>query len=351
MNSVYKRYCIITLIAMLVCVGTAVSTATGLIKEIDKVNVYAAEYGHINDLKLDRLSWYITDSEGAAEHIYPDFDFAGEQIRENDGEAIWLIALVIMVAMLYLYERGSATSDFCAVLPVKQRSRFIVRLACVLVVPLVLMLVNIWSVHLFNTRVDACNITCKVMEMEKVYPVELTAAALWSGFFSKAVLGTILLLLAEFTGKVYLPPCILVLAFYAIAGSISGIYNYLNFYFNIELNISFLRFIALNYFGFASDSQQSIVFLTAVTIVNALWGLFLSGRGDMSRRGRVFRFKWVENIAMVCIVICAMLCSFVLMFVFELNYIVGAGVAAFIMIIVGIAAYFICRRIILLLGR
>jgi hypothetical protein len=169
------------------------------------------------------------------------------------------------------------------------------------------------------------------------------------GLAEKLCTISIFLFLAEVTNRAYLAPCIYILALFAVMGAIAGLYSYADFYFNASLHFrtNILRDI------YYSDTGELIGagILSVIAALIGLWGLFLSGRGDLSRKGSIFRFKWVESIAMLCIVVCAAFCSFEFMCLWELNYSVGAVASALIMLFVGAVAYFVSRRISLVLGR
>lgn len=352
MNSVYKRYFIITIAALLFCTVAMISNVRNIVGEIDRVNAYVAENGSTKGFVSEGLSFYITESDGEREDMqYPEFDYAGQQCRDNDGGSIWWVVLTLAVAMFYLYERGSSTADFCAVLPVRKRGMFTVKLLGLTVIALVVFALNIWSVYQFNLRVDACNETCRALQMELVYPLDYNLPAMFNSFTGKLCTVSLFLLLAELTGRSYLPPCIFILAMYAVAGSISGFFNYFNYYFDISYDV--FRYGILNFrrIYFGVEYTTGIVMNLLIALVFALWGFFLSGRGDISRKGSIFRFKWAENMAVLCIVVCAALCSFAIIYIFELHYQLNWVAAALIMAFSGALAYFVTGRIILLLGR
>lgn len=355
MNSVYKRYISIAALAAVLCAVVLLNYAIRVVNELDRINTYVAENGNANDYSFDILSCYIEEGksdngEALETQVYPDFNYAMHQCIRNDGNNIWAVIAAVMAVLLYKYERGGATADFCAVLPVRSRNKFIVKLFCVAAAAAAMVLANLISIYMFNARVDACNATCRILNIESIYPIEIdlmNVAVI--PFLSKMTAAAFMLFLAECTGRAYIPPCIAVLAVYALAGALGGFYNYLDFYFNIKTSLNLFRAVALNYSGYV-ESYGLWVSLCG-TLIFSLWGLFLSGRGDMSRRGRVFRFRWTERLTLVCIVVCAALCSFEVMYRFELNYSIGAGAAAVIMAVVGVTAYFVSRRVILLLGR
>lgn len=356
MNSVYKRYIFIAALIALICAGVILNFAVRITDEIDRVNAYAAENGNLKNFDFGMLSCYIEDTETDKEGritesmVYPDFTSVMHQCIRNDGSGIWAPMLAIMIVLLYKHERSSATADFCAVLPVKSRNKFIVKLLCAAAVVAAMVLANLVSIYMFNARVDACNATCQILNMDSIYPIELDLKNIVViPFLSKMTTAAFMLFLAECTGRAYLPPCIAVLAVYALAGAFGGFYNYLDFYFNIKTSLNLFRAIALNYSGYVENYGWWVSLCG--TLIFSLWGLFLSGRGDMSRRGRVFRFRWTERLTMACIVVCAALCSFEVMYLFEFNYSVSAGAAAVIMAVVGVTAYFVSKRVILLLGR
>lgn len=355
MNSVYKRYIFIAALAAIICAGMLLNFAVRLTGEIDKINTYVAENGNADGFDFELVSCYTEDrvvykSAVYEPQVYPDFNFVMHQCIRNDGSGIWAVIIAVMVVLLYRYERSGATADFCAVLPVKSRNKFIVKLLCVAAAVAAMVLANLISIYMFNARVDACNATCQILNIESIYPVEPDLKNIVViPFLSKMTTAAFMLFLAECTGRAYLPPCIAVLAVYALAGAFGGFYNYLDFYFNIKTSLNLFRAIALNYSGYVENYGWWVSL--AGTLIFSLWGLFLSGRGDMSRRGRVFRFRWTERLTMACIVVCAALCSFEVMYLFEFNYSVSAGVAAVIMAAVGVTAYFVSRRVILLLGR
>ena len=86
-------------------------------------------------------------------------------------------------------------------------------------------------------------------------------------------------------------------------------------------------------------------------MVWVLWALYLSGRGDMSRKGKVFRFQWAQWLALACITVCAVFCTFEIIWLAELNYILSAGMSLVALLIAGAFAFFVSRCVIIWLGR
>lgn len=354
MNSVYKRYFIITLIVLLVSGGIIVNNSLKLFNEIDSVNAYAAENGSVDDFDFRQLGVYMGSSdEGERELYYPDFHYSRDNIVDSPGiYGIWAVAVSIMLMMFYFYERSTLTADFCAVLPVKSRSKFMVKAACFVLVAVVFMLLEMWDVMEFNQRVAACNETYSILGVteETVYAIEMYPLGEIMMLMQKLSLAAVLLLLAEMTGKVYLPICIWVLGIFAVAGSLAGLYEYFMVYFNYDI---FSIPDSVTYVlrdGYLAEYIYTAV-LTGITLVCTLWALFLSGRGDMSRKGRVFRFAWAQWISLACIAVCAVFCTFEVIWLSELNYVLSAGMSLAAMLIVGVIAFFVARRVIFWLGR
>ena len=354
MNSVYKRYFIITLIVLLVSGGIIVNNSLKLFNEIDSVNAYSAENGRVDDFDFRQLGVYMGSSdEGERELYYPDFHYSRDNIVDSNGiYGIWAVAVSIMLMMFYFYERSTLTADFCAVLPVKSRSKFMVKAACFVLVAVVFMLLEMWNVMEFNQRVAACNETYSILGVteETVYAIEMYPLGEIMMLMQKLSLAAVLLLLAEMTGKVYLPICIWVLGIFAVAGSLAGLYEYFMVYFNYDI---FSIPDSVTYVlrdGYLAEYIYTAV-LTGITLVCTLWALFLSGRGDMSRKGRVFRFAWAQWIALACITVCAVFCTFEVIWLSELNYVLSAGMSLAAMLIVGVIAFFVARRVIFWLGR
>ena len=355
MNSVYKRYFIITLIVLLVSGVIIVYNSHKLFNEIDEVNAWAEEKGNLKDFDFGQLGVYISSVDEEGENLnYPDFHYSRDDIVDSNGiYGIWAVAVSIMLMLFYLYERSSLTADFCAVLPVKSRSKFLVKAACFLLVAVVFMLLEMWNVMEFNQRVAACNETYSILGVteETVCAIEMYPSGEIMMLLQKLSLVAVLLLLAELTGKVYLPVCIWVLGVFAMAGSLAGLYEYFIFYYNYDVFslIADVSLYALRH-GYFSEYIYTAV-LAGITLICTLWALFLSGRGDMSRKGRVFRFAWAQWIALACITICAALCTFEVIWLSELNYALSAGMSLIAMLIVGIIAFFVARRVIFWLGR
>lgn len=351
MNSVYKRYFFITLLVLIFSCSIAVNKNIKFFGEIDRVNTYAAENGDVNAFDFRLLNIYTADNSEGETGYYPDFDYTRYNITDSDG--IWTVAVAILLILFYFYERSTLTADFCAVLPVKNRNKFIVKAGFIVFVAVVLTIIELWAVNAFNQRVPACNetyrllgITDETVDMIQMFPLnEVTI------FFQKLAFGAVLILLSELTGKVYLPVCIWILGMMGILGSIFGIYEYFYIYYDI------------NIFSFMNDIDRYILrheyyreyiiaaVMIFVTLACGLWAYFLSGRGDMSRKGRVFRFGWAQWIALGCITVCAVLCTFEIIYLTELNYMFSAGMSLVAMIIAGIIAFFMARRIIFWLGR
>lgn len=352
MNSVYKRYFIITFIMLFVSGSIIVNNSLKLFNEIDSVNAYAAEKGSVEDFDFRQLGVYMGSSdEGERELYYPDFHYSRDKIADSNG--IWVVAVSIMLMMFYFYERSPLTADFCAVLPVKSRSKFLVKAACFVLVAAVFMLLEMWNVMEFNQRVAACNETYSILGVteETVYAIEMYPLGEITALMQKLFFAAALMLLAEMTGKVYLPVCIWVLGTFAVAGSLAGLYEYFYVYYNYNVFslIDGVSVYALRY-GYLSEYIYTFA-LTGITLVCTLWALFLSGRGDMSRKGRVFRFAWAQWIALACITVCAVFCTFEVIWLSELNYVLSAGMSLAAMLIVGVIAFFVARRIIFWLGR
>lgn len=355
MNSVYKRYFIITFIMLFVSGSIIVNNSLKLFNEIDSVNAYAAEKGSVEDFDFRQLGVYMGSSdEGERELYYPDFHYSRDNIVDSNGiYGIWAVAVSIMLMMFYFYERSPLTADFCAVLPVKSRSKFLVKAVCFVLVAAVFMLLEMWNVMEFNQRVAACNETYSILGVteETVYAIEMYPLGEIMMLMQKLFFAAGLLLLAEMTGKVYLPICIWVLGTFAVAGSLAGLYEYFYVYYNYNVFslIDGVSVYALRY-GYLSEYIYTFA-LTGITLVCTLWALFLSGRGDMSRKGRVFRFAWAQWIALACITVCAVFCTFEVIWLSELNYVLSAGMSLAAMLIVGVIAFFVARRIIFWLGR
>ena len=352
MNSVYKRYFIITFIMLFVSGSIIVNNSLKLFNEIDSVNAYAAEKGSADEFDFRQLGVYIGASdEGEREIYYPDFHYSRDKIADSNG--IWVVAVSIMLLMFYLYERSTLTADFCAVLPVKSRSKFLVKAVCFALAAAVFMLLEMWNVMEFNQRVAACNETYSILGVteETVYAIEMYPLGEITALMQKLFFAAALMLLAEMTGKVYLPVCIWVLGTFAVAGSLAGLYEYFYVYYNYNVFslIDGVSVYALRY-GYLSEYIYTFA-LTGITLVCTLWALFLSGRGDMSRKGRVFRFAWAQWIALACITVCAVFCTFEVIWLSELNYVLSAGMSLAAMLIVGVIAFFVARRIIFWLGR
>lgn len=355
MNSVYKRYFIITFIMLFVSGSIIVNNSLKLFNEIDSVNAYAAEKGSVEDFDFRQLGVYMGSSdEGERELYYPDFHYSRDNIVDSNGiYGIWAVAVSIMLMMFYFYERSPLTADFCAVLPVKSRSKFLVKAACFVLVAAVFMLLEMWNVMEFNQRVAACNETYSILGVteETVYAIEMYPLGEITALMQKLFFAAALMLLAEMTGKVYLPVCIWVLGTFAVAGSLAGLYEYFYVYYNYNVFslIDGVSVYALRY-GYLSEYIYTFA-LTGITLVCTLWALFLSGRGDMSRKGRVFRFAWAQWIALACITVCAVFCTFEVIWLSELNYVLSAGMSLAAMLIVGVIAFFVARRVIFWLGR
>lgn len=351
MNSVYKRYCIITLIVLLFSCGIMVNNGLRLFNEIDRVNAYAAENGSVEDFDFNELVCYMYSSEETEEDMYyHDFRYGRDSLPQSSGT--WTVAAAILVMMFYLYERSPLTADFCAVLPVKSRSKFLVKAGLIALVALVLMAVELWVVQGYNQRVAACNETYSILGVTDetvsaitIYP--LTEVRL---LFQKLSFAAVLLLLAELTGKVYLPVCIWVLGMFAVLGSLGGLYQYCILYFNYDIFNIFDGIAPVLRDGYVTEYIFTAG-LTGITLICTLWGLFLSGRGDMSRKGRVFRFAWAQWIALACITVCAAFCTFEVIWLSELNYVLSAGMSLAAMLIMAVIAFFVARRVIFWLGR
>jgi hypothetical protein len=373
MNSVYKRYFVLTLVALLVLVASTVNNAGVLLREIDAANAYITEHnGSSRGFEFDKLNVYVTDGEegyyyGTHEYLgmeyeksvtYPDYSYAGMRCSENNGEGLWLVVLVILTVLFYLYERSSATADFCAVLPVKKRGMFAVKFACLVSLAVAAMAVNIWSIYAFNARVDACNAVNTLMGIDNIDALDYNFLYLFFKLTKMLAVTSTLMLLAEVTTRVYLPVCILGLSSFAVIGALEGLVNYLAFYLKPFSDSLYSRFDSAVYFirrmrygtAFGSYAKGVMIWL-AIAVAIALWGLYLSGRGDISRRGSVFRFRWVENTVLAGITICAPLCGYELMSLWELNYAMSAWFALLVMVVIGAAANYVARRLNLWLGR
>ena len=373
MNSIYKRYFIITLIGLLLCLGMVINKQTvNVLSAVDKTNEYVRANGTLDGLRCKGLSTVVID--GDSMHYYADLnepihtdegkktlpDFYYTAMRVNYGigsygigSNIWLL-LALMTVVFYIYERGSSTADFCASLPVRRRSMFLAKLAGLLVIVLAAEGARLWTVMQYNIRLDDCIQTLKILGMDSKYIAEnvisIDTGIRVNNMLSIALSASVLLLLAELTGKAYLPPCIFVLAVLAVAGSLAGLKGFIK-----------------NYSGFIPDkgvvigireikhgintSQRGIVILLVLFAVSALWGLFISGRGDISRRDSIFRFAWAEKLALVCISVCAALCSYYILSLMNLNYRLNMAAALCAMAFAGVVALFVSKRIILLLGR
>lgn len=346
MNSVYKRYLIITLLGILLMSGLLVRSKLVMFSQMDAINEYVAEHKSLKGFETDNKRFlYRTvvgdESEG---EWFPYFSLMQSDICYGDFPQLCLIALSIIAVLLYLYERGNSTGDFCAVLPVRARSAYLMKALCLALVMLSCCLVRIWAIHGFNMRVPACNETTKilmssdhVMDMLMNVDIPIVLSSVYEFF----TLGAILLFFGECTGKAYLPVCIYVLAVYAVTGSLSGADNFLYWYFDFRITGSVYpdRVVARQ------------IFEIAVGVVAFLWGLYLAGRGDMSRKGRVFRFKWVENIAVLCVVLCGIFCGYEVIYVTEFCYSLTLPMCIMFMAVTGVVVYFVTRRIILWLGR
>jgi hypothetical protein len=307
-----------------------------------------ASYRRSIDEEAENMSF---TNEKDATTTYPDFYGVSVQCKYNTGDSQWYVALAILTALFYLHEKSSNTADFCAVLPIKKRNTFAFKFGLLAIIAVAMLAVNVWSIYMYNARVPACNETYAILGLndENMSVIGYNVPSLLLGLTEKLCTVSIFLFLAEVTNRAYLAPCIYILAVFAVMGTIAGLYSYADFYFNVSLHLrtNILRDI------YYTDTSALIGagILAVIAVLIGLWGLFLSGRGDLSRKGSIFRFKWVESIAMPCIVVCAVFCSFELMYLWELHYSVGAVASALIMLFVGAVAYFVSRRISLVLGR
>jgi hypothetical protein len=361
MNSVYKRYFFITLIALVICIASQASTTLGIVREIDRANTYIAKNGNSDDFEYKQLGCMIIDGDSTQgrylnyypedkEGLVPDFNYAGVRCSDNNANELYFVIAVLMTVLFYLYERSNATADFCAVLPIKKRSAFLVKLACVALVALSTYAINLWSIQQFNLRIDAIVQSCHTLGIDEISALNVNATGEpLRTLLEKASFFASLFLFAEMTTRAYLPPCLNVLAALGVTGSLSGIYQFCEYYLGFVPHIPFLGVSAR--YAYYGDNSVRLWISAGLAIVFTLWAWYLSGRGDISRRGSVFRFRWVERLALLCVVICAMFCGFELMYLAELVYNMSMGVAVFFMLMLGAVAYLVGKGLILMLGR
>ncbi len=352
MNSLYKSYIFITLIALVICTGSLVSKVNSVLRDVDRINAYVLQNGSTYGLELKNMPvTYYEETEQSAMAV-PDFSYAGYVCSRIYVDDLWLVTLAIVTAFLYIYERSSRTADFCAVLPIKQRGRFGVKLGCLLAISVALLLINVWSVNAFNARLDACNETCKILELERVYSLDLDKVYLASSFAERALLIGAFLFLAECTTKPYLPACILVLGLFALVGAVRGLDSYLNNMFNAHIPTPyFLRVLKYPVDGRYNSSYLLPAVKGVMAVLLYIWGLFLSAKGDTARKNSVFRFKWAENTALTAVVVCAVFCSYELVCLTEINYVLNLFSSTLVMVLSGIVAYIVSRSLIIRLGR
>lgn len=347
MNSVYKRYLLITLLGIALMTGLAVRSRLVILAQIDAINDYVSENNTLKDFdKHNAQARYFGYYDNGKElQIIPSFESAKSDLCHNGFSGVCAFVMSLAAAFMYLYERSAATGDFCAALPVKARSAYLMKALCLALVLLCDLLLRVWAAYIFNSRVPLCNASASALSAEPISPVDIKGMSFIAestSLFEFFSFGAALLFLGECTGKAYLPVCIWALASYAVAGSVSGAVNFGNYYFDLKISRE------LYTLGGAGVKQWIDIAIGAAAF---LWGLYLAGRGDMSRRDRVFRFKWVENMAMLCITLCGVLCGFEIIFIAELNYSLTLPMCFMLLISVGVGVYFAARRVILWLGR
>lgn len=347
MNSVYKRYLIITLIGLLMMTGLIMNNKLTMLRQVDTICSYVEGNGTADGLweKYPNIRkhfscYTVTEDEGE-EIMVPYFGNFQTRMCYDDFSGIGAIAIGLLLLFMYLYERQSSTADFCMALPVRARSAYLIKAFCLGLVVLSLCLMQLWAIYAYNVRVPVMNkvgLICEPYKYTSDY-AELPYTAVLQELRTYLQFGTILLFLSECTGKVYLPIVICVLATYALFGASRGVMNFTVYYFDFDID---LRKIEVNYEAYFDYFVSAAAFL---------WGLYLAGVGDMSRKGRVFRFKWVENVALICIVLCGIGCAYEVMALAEFNYALSLVWCLVILAVIGFAVYYIARKMIMWIGR
>ncbi len=348
MNSLYKRYIYVTLIILVLSSLVFIRNARESLSIIDEINAYAAEHGEVGQLMTDN-SQYAFYFDG--DKIVPFFDNYLSTNLYLFNMANWLLMLTLTLAFLYLPEKTSATADFYGALPIKQRHRFTVRLICILFLLIVPTLINIWSIYAYNQRIDRCNATYEILNVgENLGRIENTFSFIAEQFTLKLVVTAVFFLLCEITSKVYMPAVIYVIGSFAISGSREGLHDYLYNVFGLDIPRLSL-YSLLNRLELSKGTGAECLFCLSVSLILILLSLYLSGKGDMSRKNCLFRFKAIEQLVIIFTVIGSMLCCYEIICITDLNYLIPSIPATLIMLFTGAAAYIVSRCLILRLGR